>query len=48
MDIGKPDRIYTVEPIEDPVPQTRPAKEDAPGEPAPGAPREPERVPAGA
>jgi hypothetical protein len=48
MDIGKPERIYTVEPLEDPVPQTRPAKKDEPREPAPTQPREPEKIPAGA
>jgi hypothetical protein len=38
MEIGKPKRTYTVEPIEDPVPKTAPApeptKEDRPLEPA--------------
>jgi hypothetical protein len=45
MDIGKPQRIYTVEPLESPVPQEQPAKvvEPPPAEPAP---REPDRVPA--
>jgi hypothetical protein len=46
MDIGKPKRVYTVEPLEAPVPQTQPAEvvEPSPAEPAP---REPARVPAG-
>jgi hypothetical protein len=48
MDIGKPEHLYTVEPLEDPVPQTRPAKSDEPAEPEPAAPHEPEQVPAGA
>jgi hypothetical protein len=46
MDIGKPKRIYTVEPLEDPVPRERP---EAPAQPAAPerAPAEPEKVPAG-
>jgi hypothetical protein len=47
MDIGKPERTYTVEPLEDPVPQTRPKKVDEPVEPDPAAPCEPDEVPAG-
>jgi hypothetical protein len=47
MDIGKPECIYTVEPIEDPVPQERPEKTDQPDEGQP-TPREPEKVPIGA
>lgn len=45
MDIGKPQRIYTVEPVEDPVPRQRPER---PPEPAPVPPRrkEPEPTPA--
>jgi hypothetical protein len=46
MDIGKPERIYTVEPIEDPVPEKRPEKIDEPDERQP-APREPKKVPIG-
>jgi hypothetical protein len=43
VEIGKPQRTYTVEPIEDPVPlESPPAPEEAPAE----APREPEEVPA--
>jgi hypothetical protein len=43
MDLGEPRRIYTVEPIEDPVPRERPAHPDkAPAEPPPL----PERAPA--
>ncbi|HKC22364.1 MAG TPA: hypothetical protein VKB64_07610 [Gaiellaceae bacterium] len=40
MEIGDPQRTYTVEPIEDPVPRESPAEED-PAEPV----REPEEVP---
>jgi hypothetical protein len=47
MDIGKPDRTYTVEPIEDPLPQKQPEKgDDEPADPEPG--RAPEKAPAGA
>lgn len=42
VEIGKPQRTYTVEPIEDPVPNESPPPEEAPAE----APREPEEVPA--
>ena len=42
VEIGKPQRTYTVEPIEDPVPREEPAPDDAPTEP----PREPEEAPA--
>jgi len=44
VDIGKPQRTFTVEPIEDPVPRESPAPppEEAPAE----APPEPEEVPA--
>lgn len=42
VEIGKPQRTYTVEPIEDPVPREEPAPDDAPAEPQ----REPEEVPA--
>lgn len=44
MEIGKPKRIYTVEPVEDPVP--RPKAPDQPTTPEP-APAEPDKVPAG-
>jgi hypothetical protein len=46
MDVGKPKRIYTVEPVEDPVPREEPERviEPIPTEPAPS---EPDRVPAG-
>ncbi|HEY3766460.1 MAG TPA: hypothetical protein VGL44_14970 [Gaiellales bacterium] len=30
MDIGKPQRIYTIEPVEDPVPRREPLKAPAP------------------
>lgn len=46
MDIGKPTRIYTVEPIEDPVPQTRPIEVESPAAPQP-APPEPEKAHSG-
>jgi hypothetical protein len=43
MDIGEPRRIYTVEPVEDPVPREQPASppDDVPAEKE----REPEEVP---
>jgi hypothetical protein len=41
VEIGKPQRTYTVEPVEDPVPREEPAPDEAPVEPE----REPE-VPA--
>jgi hypothetical protein len=43
MEIGEPKRVYTIEPIEDPVPCTAPAPEE-PDEPA-ETPEEPEKVP---
>jgi hypothetical protein len=46
MEIGKPKRIYTVEPAEDPVPRQRPEAPDRPATPDP-APAEPDKVPAG-
>lgn len=46
MDIGKPKRIYTIEPVEDPIPQERPEKVNEPPAHEP-APREPDQVPAG-
>jgi hypothetical protein len=42
VEIGKPQRTYTVEPVEDPVPREEPAPDDAPAEQQ----REPEEVPA--
>jgi hypothetical protein len=45
MDIGKPKRIVTVEPIEDPIPRERPEKAPAPA-PVEPLPREPEKAPA--
>ncbi len=47
MDLGKPERVYTVEPLADPVPQPEPAKPELP-DPEPSTPCEPEEVPAGA
>lgn len=47
MDIGDPERTYTVEPIEDPVPQRLPEKADEPVDPEP-APSEQEKVSGGA
>jgi hypothetical protein len=41
MDIGKPRRTVTVEPVEDPVPRELPPEEPEPVE----LPREPELVP---
>jgi hypothetical protein len=41
VEIGKPQRTFTVEPVEDPVPREEPAPDEAPAEPE----REPE-VPA--
>jgi hypothetical protein len=44
VEIGDPQRTYTIEPLEDPVPRESPSPvpDDAPAE----APREPEEVPA--
>ncbi|HZP72496.1 MAG TPA: hypothetical protein VFA97_03860 [Gaiellaceae bacterium] len=42
MEIGKPKRIYRVEPLREPVP----ARREAQPEPAPQAPAEPKTVPA--
>jgi hypothetical protein len=39
VEIGKPKRTITVEPVEDPVPRERPEKQPEP------KPREPEKVP---
>lgn len=45
MDIGEPERTYTVEPVEDPVPRESPSEPDE--RPAPREkPVEPEEVPA--
>jgi hypothetical protein len=44
MEIGKPKRIYTVEPIESPVPAQKPEKVLDPS-PAGPAPVSPEQVP---
>jgi hypothetical protein len=42
MEIGEPKRVYTIEPIEDPVPRTEPEPErDEPAE----RPEEPAKVP---
>ena len=41
MEIGEPQRTYTVEPIEDPVPREAPPPEEDPAEPQ----HEPEEVP---
>jgi hypothetical protein len=43
VEIGKPQRTYTVEPIEEPVPSEAP---QAPDDPPAETPREPEEVPA--
>jgi hypothetical protein len=43
MNIGEPERTYTIEPLEDPVPRERPSEQPAELE---DAPPEPERVPA--
>jgi hypothetical protein len=46
VEIGEPERTYTVEPLEDPVPRELPAEPaELPAEPSPGEePIEPERV----
>jgi hypothetical protein len=48
VEIGKPERTYTVEPLEDPVPRERPAEPaEQPAGPSPAEePIEPERAPA--
>jgi hypothetical protein len=33
VEIGKPQRTFTVEPVEDPVPREEPAPDEAPVEP---------------
>jgi hypothetical protein len=45
MEIGKPRRTHTVEPLEDPVPRER-AEESPEREEPTEPPREPEKVPA--
>jgi hypothetical protein len=46
MEIGDPERTYTVEPLEDPVPRERPAEPtESPATPSPTEePIEPEKV----
>ncbi len=46
MEIGEPERTFTVEPLEDPVPRELPAEPaEAPAAPSPSEePTEPERV----
>ena len=44
MEIGDPERTYTVEPLEDPVPREEPAP---PTEAPEGEPGEPEKVETG-
>jgi hypothetical protein len=46
MEIGEPERTYTVEPVEDPVPRERPAEPaEQPAAPSPAKePVEPEKV----
>ena len=46
MEIGEPERTYTVEPLEDPVPRERPSEPaEAPPAPSPAEePIEPGRV----
>jgi hypothetical protein len=48
VEIGEPERTYTVEPLEDPVPRERPGEPgERPAGPSPAEePVEPERVPA--
>jgi hypothetical protein len=48
VEIGDPERTFTVEPLEDPVPRERPAEPaESPPTPSPAEePIEPERVPA--
>jgi hypothetical protein len=48
MEIGDPERTFTVEPVEDPVPRELPAEPaEQPARPSPAeAPIEPERLPA--
>jgi hypothetical protein len=45
VEIGEPERTYTVEPLEDPVPRELPTEpSESPVEPSPEEPIEPERV----
>jgi hypothetical protein len=46
VEIGEPERTYTVEPLEDPVPRERPSEPaETPAAPSPAEePIEPERV----
>jgi hypothetical protein len=45
VEIGKPERTYTVEPLEDPVPRELPTEPaEPPVEPSPKEPIEPERA----
>ena len=48
MEIGDPERTFTVEPVEDPVPRELPVEpEEQPARPFPAEePNEPKRVPA--
>jgi hypothetical protein len=48
VEIGEPERTYTVEPLEDPVPRELPAEPaESPAGPSPAEqPSEPERLPA--
>jgi hypothetical protein len=48
MEIGDPERTFTVEPLEDPVPREHPAEPgEQPARPSPAEdPIDPERVPA--
>jgi hypothetical protein len=48
VEIGEPERTYTVEPVEDPVPRERPGEPaEQPARPSPAeVPVEPESVPA--
>jgi hypothetical protein len=43
MDIGKPKRIYTIEPVEDPVPRETPTHAPGGGEPVTPPPQPIER-----
>jgi hypothetical protein len=45
MDIGKPLRIYTIEPVEDPVPRPERAPREEPA-PTTVPPKEPDPTPA--
>jgi hypothetical protein len=46
VEIGEPERTYTVEPVEDPVPREAPTEPAEPDRPSPAEPVEPEKVPA--